>query len=102
MREIIRFASGKSYLGKFQIAVSQQGVIACEFDEADLRKRFPDADLVADQDGLAYVIEQIGRRIADQTFDPQLRIDTRGVPYQLRIWWRHHQLGFPNRESKSI
>ena len=65
MREVIRYAWGSSYLGKFLVGVSQQGVIACEFDfqpsgsEIDLKERFPEANLVADQEGLADVVDKL-------------------------------------------
>ena len=102
MREIIRFARG--YLGNFLVAFSQRGVVACEFGltqnggEDELKKRFPEADLVADQEGLTDVIKKISRRIEDPKYDPQLPFDVRGVPYQLRIGGDTTKLGFPDRD----
>ena len=108
MREIIRFARGSSYLGNFLVAFSQRGVVACEFGltqnggEDELKKRFPEADLVADQEGLTDVIKKISRRIEDPKYDPQLPFDVRGVPYQLRIWWRYHQIQAPGSRYRAI
>jgi len=92
MREILRYAWGTSSLGKFLVATSDKGVVAFEFGsrtaalEAALAERFPDADIVADPDALGDAIAKLQKLVDDPATDPQIEIDLRGSPYELRVW----------------
>ena len=92
MHEAIRFAWGISSLGDFVVAMSDEGLVAVEFAshhtamEDALRIRFPDADLVDDQDGLADVLDKVGRAIEQPGFDPGIPLDLRGTPYEVGVW----------------
>jgi AraC family transcriptional regulator, regulatory protein of adaptative response / methylated-DNA-[protein]-cysteine methyltransferase len=92
MGEIIRFAWGTSSLGDFLVAVSDRGLVALEFAgrrgamEDALRSRFPDAEMVADQDGLTEILDKMERLIEQPGFDPGIPLDLRGTPYEIGVW----------------
>lgn len=92
MREILRHAWGTSALGPFLVVASDHGIVAIDFGshmaamEAALAERFPEAELVADPDGLADVPAKIRKLVEDPGFDPRLELDLRGSPYELRVW----------------
>ena len=79
MRKIIRFAWGTSSLGDFLVALSDQGLVGFEFAgqraamEDALRSRFPDAEMVADQDGLTEILDTMDQVIEQPGFDPRSR-----------------------------
>jgi AraC family transcriptional regulator of adaptative response/methylated-DNA-[protein]-cysteine methyltransferase len=91
MAEVIRFAWGTSSLGDFMVAVSDKGLVALEFGsdrskvEAGLRDRFQEADVI-DEVGLSGLVENVARAIEAPGFDPGVRLDLRGTPYQVRVW----------------
>lgn len=92
MREIIRFAWGNGSLGDFILARSDKGIVALEFAasrsqmEDALRDRFPNVDLLADQDGLAGAIETAAGIIDDPARDCALPLDMRGAPFEVTVW----------------
>src|SRR6266566_192976 len=92
MREVIRFAWGKSSLGDFMVAMSGKGLVALEFSsnhtptEDALRVRFPEAEVIDSQHGLADVLEQVNRAIEKPGFDPAITLDLRGTPYEIEVW----------------
>jgi AraC family transcriptional regulator of adaptative response/methylated-DNA-[protein]-cysteine methyltransferase len=92
MREIIRFAWGTSSLGDFMVATSGKGLVALEFNsnhsatEDALRDRFPQADVVRQQQRLLHVLDKVTRAIEEPGFDPALPLDLRGTPYELEVW----------------
>jgi AraC family transcriptional regulator, regulatory protein of adaptative response / methylated-DNA-[protein]-cysteine methyltransferase len=92
MREIIRFAWGTSSLGDFMVAMSDKGLVAVEFSshrsatEASLRARFPEADVVNNQEELSNVRQEMNRAIEDPGFDPAIPLDLRGTPYEVGVW----------------
>ena len=71
MSDVIRYAFGKTSLGDVLVAASDKGVVALEFvDDRDVAEelfhsRFPDADVVSDQEGLSLLLSRI-RRIVDE------------------------------------
>jgi AraC family transcriptional regulator of adaptative response/methylated-DNA-[protein]-cysteine methyltransferase len=91
MREIIRFAWGKNSLGDFMVAMSGKGLVTLEFGsnhtatEDALRVRFPEAELLDSQQGLADLVEQVNRAIEEPGFDPQISLDLRGTPMKSKF-----------------
>jgi AraC family transcriptional regulator of adaptative response/methylated-DNA-[protein]-cysteine methyltransferase len=92
MREVIRYAWDISALGEVMVAMSDKGIVALEFTaqhsavEDALRVRFPEADVLADQEGLTDVLEKVARAIEEPSFDPAVPLDLRGTPYEVRVW----------------
>lgn len=92
MREVIRFAWGISSLGDFMVAVSDRGIVALEFSsgraelEDALRARFPEAEMIGDQQGLSDVLAKVHRALEEPGVDPVIPLDLRGTPYEVEIW----------------
>lgn len=92
MRETIRFAWGISSLGDFVVAMSDTGIIGLEFSsqrsamEDALRVRFPDAELIDSQEGLAAVLEKVEQAIEEPGFDPDVPLDLCGTAYEVGVW----------------
>jgi AraC family transcriptional regulator, regulatory protein of adaptative response / methylated-DNA-[protein]-cysteine methyltransferase len=92
MREVIRFAWGNSSLGGFIVAMSDKGLVAVEFStnrplmEEALRTRFPEADFVDEQVGLADSLSKITRAIEEPGFDPAIPLDMRGTAHEIQVW----------------
>jgi AraC family transcriptional regulator of adaptative response/methylated-DNA-[protein]-cysteine methyltransferase len=92
MREIIRYAFGKTSVGDVMVSVSNRGVVALEFvddreiAEASLRSRDPDAEVVADQMRLFLLIARINR-IVDWPEDvSDIPLDLIGTSYEIEVW----------------
>lgn len=92
MREVIRFAWGTSSLGDLLAAESDKGLVSFEFadqraaTEDVLYARFADADVYADQDGLADMLVKLARLIEEPEFDPEIPLDLRGTSYETKVW----------------
>ncbi len=92
MREIIRFAWGESVFGEFMVAMSDKGIVALEFSsrrsptEQALRVRFTEADVVESEKNLIDVLEKVRRAIEEPGFDPGVKLDLRGTPYEVEVW----------------
>ena len=92
MRETIRFAWGSGSLGDFIVGMSENGLVALEFNsyraamEDALRARFPEADVINGQEELSSILEQVGRTIEEPGFDPGIPLDLRGTPYEVKVW----------------
>jgi AraC family transcriptional regulator of adaptative response/methylated-DNA-[protein]-cysteine methyltransferase len=92
MRDIIRFAWGNSTLGDFLVAVSTKGLVTFEFAnqrlamEAALHARFPDAEIVSDESGLAELVGAMAQLVAQPGLDPDIPLDLRGTPYEIDVW----------------
>jgi AraC family transcriptional regulator, regulatory protein of adaptative response / methylated-DNA-[protein]-cysteine methyltransferase len=92
MREVIRFAWGRSPLGDFIIAMSEKGLVALDFssDRASaqdaLRQRFPGANLIEAARELEDLVTKVNRAIEDPDFDAAIPLDLRGTPYEVEVW----------------
>jgi AraC family transcriptional regulator, regulatory protein of adaptative response / methylated-DNA-[protein]-cysteine methyltransferase len=92
MREIIRFAWGKSALGDFMVAMTGKGLVALEFSsnraaaEDALGVRFPEADVIGSTKELTDILEKVQRAIEAPGFDPVIPLDLRGTPYEVEVW----------------
>jgi AraC family transcriptional regulator, regulatory protein of adaptative response / methylated-DNA-[protein]-cysteine methyltransferase len=92
MREVIRFAWGKSSLDDFMVAMSDKGLVALEFSsnpsatQHALHVRFQEADIINGQKELSDILETVRRAIEEPGFDPAIRLDLRGTPYQVEVW----------------
>ncbi|NLO79671.1 MAG: methylated-DNA--[protein]-cysteine S-methyltransferase [Xanthomonadaceae bacterium] len=97
-RETIRYAIGECQLGKALVAHSGAGVCAILLGDeaeqllADLGRRFPRAELIADQEGLAAVLSAVTRFIAEPQAGWMLPLDVRGTQFQRRVWQALQQI----------
>lgn len=91
-RETIRYAIGPSALGTLLLAASEQGVCALLMGDnvveltADLKHRFPQAQLQADHTGLADMLAKAAALIAAPAQTLDLPLDLRGTAFQRQVW----------------
>src|SRR5260370_1870237 len=89
MADTIRYAAGQSSLGPFVAAQSERGLAMVEFGEmheADLRGRFPGADLVEDPVALQATLGRLGELIEHPESDGNFALDLRGSAFELKVW----------------
>lgn len=90
--ERIRYAIGSSALGRLLIARSERGICAIlpgrddESLAAELRSRFPGADLLSDASGLELELAVIAAFVDRPRRGLDLPLDARGDAFQQRVW----------------
>jgi AraC family transcriptional regulator of adaptative response/methylated-DNA-[protein]-cysteine methyltransferase len=90
--ETLRFGYGDTHLGTILVAESTRGVVALFIGDdrarllRDLRDAFPDADLVADQTGVARTMAKATALVDAPHLGTDLPLDLRGSPVELAIW----------------
>lgn len=88
----IEFAIGESSLGAVLVARSERGLCAILLGddptdiEADLRSRFPRAEIAAAGDGFADLVAQVVAFIEEPRAGLDLPLDIRGTAFQRRVW----------------
>ena len=89
---MIRYTIGDTYLGRLLVAASSKGVCSVGFADTDrvliehLQLAFPDTSPTRDDRGLAVFLAELCRYLAGASPDPDLPLDLRGTPFQLRVW----------------
>jgi AraC family transcriptional regulator of adaptative response/methylated-DNA-[protein]-cysteine methyltransferase len=89
MVETIRYATGNSSLGPFSAASSDRGLAMVEFgvlSVADVRVRFPDADVIEDTASLQEMLGKLTELIEHPERHVELAFDLRGSDFELRVW----------------
>lgn len=92
LTEEIRYALGKTRLGRVLVALSAKGVVAIlqgrdrALLEADLRRRFPRARLVKTEVEVASHLQQIAAFVENPARALELPLDIRGTAFQQRVW----------------
>lgn len=98
VRELIRYAIGPSALGTLLLAASHQGICALLLGDniveltADLKHRFPQAQLLADNTGLADAFTKAAALIGDPAQMLGLDLDLRGTDFQRQVWQALQQI----------
>ena len=89
MADTIRYAAGQSSLGPFVGVLSGRGLAMVEFgemNEADLRSRFPDADLVEDPASLRDTLDRLTGLIEHPESNGDFALDLQGSTFELKVW----------------
>ena len=92
MPETICYAWETSSLGDFIAALSDRGLVALEFGSdrpktlGALCVRFPEADVVEDQAGLAGTLDVLRRAIEEPASDPGVPLDLHGTAFEIGVW----------------
>lgn len=92
MKEVLRYAWGRSSLGEFIAATSGRGLVALEFSSpggappSRLERRFPDAEFVEDAAGLKATVESVARLIEHPAATATLTVDMRGSDFEQEVW----------------
>ena len=90
--ERIRFTVVATPLGQALVAATERGICMTALGddrtglEAELRQRFPKAELAAADAALAGWAERIVRFITQPGEQPDLPLDIRGTAFQARVW----------------
>jgi len=86
--ETIRYVVTDSQLGPLLVAATGKGICRLTFgeNEAALRRRFPNADIRADDGTIADWVEGALLAIDRPDAAPELPIDVRGTAFQERVW----------------
>ena len=90
--EEVRYATAQSALGWLLVARSDRGVCAVLLGndprelEEDLRSRMPSAKLEVGDEACAYIAATIAAHVENPSVPLDFTLDTRGTPFQLRVW----------------
>lgn len=88
----IRFATAKCSLGWIAVAVTERGICSIEFGDKRSRlrealsKRFPKAEMRADDAGLQETLTQVLAGIENPDHRIDLPLDIQGTAFQRRVW----------------
>lgn len=84
----IRFAFAPTVLGTMLLAATDKGICRLSFDEdeAELRRRFPNAIIEPGDDALAILIEGAVAACADPGALHNLPLDVAGTAFQQAVW----------------
>lgn len=88
----VRYATAQSALGWLLVARSDRGVCAVLLGndprelEEDLRSRMPSAKLEVGDEACAYIAATIAAHVENPSVPLDFTLDTRGTPFQLRVW----------------
>lgn len=84
----IRWARVATTLGPMLLAATGKGVCRLSFgeDEADLRARFPKADLAPGDAAFAALLAQVVAAVEAPGTAPDIPLDVRGTAFQERVW----------------
>ncbi len=84
----IRFAVVESALGPLLVAATDKGICRLTFDEdeAALRRRFPNAELVPDDGGMADLLQAVLKAVTSPAAMPDLPLDVVGTAFQQAVW----------------
>lgn len=101
--ERIRHAVAQTSLGPLLIAATDRGLCRVAFDEgeADLRARFPGAEMIDGDAGFAALVEAVAALVENPSRRPapDLPLDLRGTAFQQAIW--RALLTIPAGETRS-
>ncbi len=86
--ETIRYVVTDSPLGPLLVAATPKGICRLTFDEDEgaLRRRFPNADIRADDGTITPLVEGALAAIEHPESAPDLPIDVRGTAFQEAVW----------------
>ncbi|HEV2044326.1 MAG TPA: methylated-DNA--[protein]-cysteine S-methyltransferase [Sphingomicrobium sp.] len=86
--ETIRYVVTESALGPLLVAATGKGICRLTFgeDESALRRRFPNAEIRADDGTIAEWVEGALLAIDRPEAAPELPIDVRGTAFQEKVW----------------
>jgi AraC family transcriptional regulator of adaptative response/methylated-DNA-[protein]-cysteine methyltransferase len=89
--ERIRHAAATTSLGPILVAATAKGICMVEFGAArtlaaELRRRFPKAEIAPADAELTDWVKRVVAAIDDSRTDPRLPLDIRGTAFQTRVW----------------
>ena len=99
--ETINWTVSESPLGPMLVAATAKGICRLSFDEGEeaLRRRFPNATLVADRGGMASLVEGALAAVKRPSAMPDLPLDIAGTAFQQAVWQELRRI--PAGETRS-
>jgi AraC family transcriptional regulator of adaptative response/methylated-DNA-[protein]-cysteine methyltransferase len=93
-KQIIRYGSGPTAAGHAFAAVTDRGLCVLQLVAprrvaaalAEMRLRFPRAELRTDPQATAALFRQLGEILAGSRTDLDVALDLHGTPFQQRVW----------------
>jgi AraC family transcriptional regulator, regulatory protein of adaptative response / methylated-DNA-[protein]-cysteine methyltransferase len=88
-------------LGPMLVAATETGVCCLSFDEgeAELRRRFPGAELVEGGEEFRELFEQVTRAVEQPGLGGDIPLDVKGTAFQQRVWQALREI--PPGETRS-
>jgi AraC family transcriptional regulator, regulatory protein of adaptative response / methylated-DNA-[protein]-cysteine methyltransferase len=85
---VIRWAVAPTSLGKMLVAATEKGICRLSFDEdeADLRTRFPNADIRPADPAMRTLVEGAIAAVERPAQMPDLPVDVQGTAFQQAVW----------------
>ena len=86
--DTIRWAKAETDLGEMLLAASEKGICRLSFDEgeAELRRRFPKAEIVPGGPEMAELLERAVAAVNAPERPHDLPLDVRGTAFQEAVW----------------
>lgn len=86
--ETIRWAAASTWLGTMLLAATERGICRLSFDEdeAELRRRFPHADIVPGGADMQDLLERAVAAVNAPARPHDLPLDVRGTAFQEAVW----------------
>ena len=99
--ETINWTISESPLGPMLVAATAKGICRLSFDEGEeaLRRRFPNATLVADRGAMASLVEGALAAVKQPSAMPDLPLDIAGTAFQQAVWQELRRI--PAGETRS-
>ena len=88
-------------MGDMLVAATDRGVCCLSFGESepDLRRRFPNAELVAGRDEFRALFEQVAAAVETPGAGADIPLDVKGTAFQQRVWQALREI--PAGETRS-
>ncbi|MCB2089084.1 MAG: methylated-DNA--[protein]-cysteine S-methyltransferase [Sphingomonadaceae bacterium] len=98
---VIHWANVETTLGTMLVAATEQGVCCLSFNEgeAELRARFPNADLIAGSDQFRDLFERVTQAVEHPGTGSDIPLDVRGTAFQQACWQALREI--PPGETRS-
>lgn len=86
--ETIRWAIADTFLGRMLVAATERGICRLSFDEdeAELRRRFPNAAIEPAGEGMQALVESTVAAVNAPERPHDLPLDVRGTAFQEAVW----------------
>jgi AraC family transcriptional regulator of adaptative response/methylated-DNA-[protein]-cysteine methyltransferase len=92
--EVIRYAEGRTPLGKVLAATTSRGLCALRLLEGrssaallrEIRADFPHAEFVQDNTALQPLLEQVNEVLEGRLAASKIKLDMPGTPFQKEVW----------------
>jgi AraC family transcriptional regulator of adaptative response/methylated-DNA-[protein]-cysteine methyltransferase len=92
LQQVIRYGSGPTAVGPVFVARTERGVCMLRLVAGrerpldELRRHFPRAELVQDQEAVKQALRKVDEFLAGKRAEGSIPLDLHGTPFQRRVW----------------